>query len=137
MGKSKLVSRDEKAGERLTRELLKDSKLGLNAAFWWNNAETEDWKFVVASSLCREAGPRSTYARIGASIARLESGRATGHQVLLSEISATLDTDPTVTAMAQVISIENSTARLTANMLNGVYVHDAVVYHLKSASDAQ
>lgn len=133
MDQKALVTRDKHNGQRLTRALVSDSKIGLRASFWWFDPETERWSLVVATRLYRTDGPRAAYKAIEKHIRKLEPKRASGTFLDLGDIVAVSDSDARVQAMSSAVSVSDSDVRVQSSMLNGVYVTDALVYELRAA----
>jgi hypothetical protein len=63
MDKTVLVDHDLEEGKRLLRA-LDEVGVPVVAALWYCLPESDVWRYIVASPLVEELGPRKTYARI-------------------------------------------------------------------------
>jgi hypothetical protein len=135
MDQATLVGRRQSEGRELTRELAKDEDLGLTASFWWFEPETADWSLVLASRLFRTAGPKKVYERVSRALAKIKQ-RLASTSIQLSDVRVTSDRDPRVLAMASAITAEDTVTQISESMMNGVYVHDALLYRLLSPDAA-
>ncbi len=108
---------------------LDESNCQVKAAFWMFLPEEKIWKFIVASPLVKEEGPRQYYKRIVDANKNLNPDE---NVISLSDISA-LDLDnQLIQLFKSVISTDESIAnkRVSKNTINGVFIDDAHIYRM-------
>lgn len=124
MAEEALVADEVEAGAKLLETLDRQGAL-MKAAFWLHYPDQDDWKLVLSP---REAtkGVKSVYFKIGEA---LRSPEMRDHRLDIGSIKILQPDEPLVKALSQVIRAEGiNRIRFSRNMINGIYVDDAVIY---------
>lgn len=119
MAQEPLVESDIEAGRELVRALDR-AGVPIVGAFWFYMTESDDWKLLIVT---REAdrGAHSLYLKAIEQKGRLD----------LTKVQFVPPSSPVFRALSGAMRIEGlANKRLTQNMLNGVYIDDALVYRL-------
>lgn len=119
MAEESLVEDEIQGGERLLRA-LDAAGVPVIGAFWFYHTDSERWKLMIFTPEARK-GARDLYVKaIG-----LDAGLDLAKVEFLSPDS------PLFTSLGALIRVDGvSNVRMSQNMLNGVYVHDAYIYRL-------
>ncbi len=117
-----LVEQQIRDGQALVRK-FDQSKFPFVSAFWFYYPDQDAWKLVVATD---EAGdPIKAYTRLSGIISSIEEQ---GFSLDISQVKLVKPTDPLIRAL-RIIRIEGiSNVRFTSNLINGVYIDDALIY---------
>lgn len=108
---------------------LDASNCQVKAAFWMFLPEEKIWKFILASPLVKEEGPRKYYKRIIDANKNLNADEVV---ISLSDISV-LDLDnQLIQLFKSVISTGDSIGnrRFSKNTINGVFIDDTHIYRM-------
>lgn len=130
MAAAQLVGSDIDAGLALVRAL--DSvNFGVKAALWLYNGETENWRFVIGVEGDRKA-LSGQYLKAAIAIAEWTKAHPAHAQLLdLAKVKFVLMSDPLITGLARLVQTPAlGSMRLTSNVVNGVYVEDALVHRI-------
>jgi len=116
------------AGSKLI-DKLDNSSCRVKAAFWMFLPEEKTWKFILASPLVKEEGPRKYYKRI---VDANKKAVADGNIISLNDISV-LDVDNQLIQLLKfAISTGDSISniRFSKNTINGVFIDDTHIYRM-------
>jgi len=116
------------AGAALLKK-LDESHCLVKAAFWMFLPEGKNWKFIVASPLVKEEGPRKYYKRIVDANKIAE----TDEQVIsLNDITVLDNNDQLIQLLKFATSTGDSISniRFSKNTINGVFIDDAHIYRM-------
>ncbi|MFH2047039.1 MAG: hypothetical protein ABIK92_18070 [Pseudomonadota bacterium] len=116
------------AGADLLKK-LDDSSCRVKAAFWMFLPEEKTWKFILASPLVKEEGPRKYYKRI------VDASKDTGTEdniISLNDISVLSVDDQLIQLLKFAISTGESISniRFSKNTINGVFIDDTHIYRM-------
>jgi len=117
------------AGAALVRGLDK-ARLTVSAALWLYLADTDTWRFIVASPEVRIEGPKKMYKKVLAVIAKLPADQP---KIPLKDISVTDTKDTLISSLRTALRTkENNPAgiRFSHNVINGVPIDDAYIYRV-------
>lgn len=120
---SPLVDAKIEAGRVLLDNLVTED-LSIEAAFWFLEEDSLDWRLVIATPLAQYIGPREVYRRIQAALLGKESD-----DLNLFNVSVVSSQDARAQAVKAGVSMApGSGARLHKTSINGQYFEDAYVY---------
>ena len=114
------------AGAKLI-DKLDNSSCRVKAAFWMFLPEEKTWKFILASSLVKEEGPRKYYKRI------VDANKeAEGNIISLNDISVSDVDNQLIQLLKFAISTGDSISniRFSKNTINGVFIDDTHIYRM-------
>lgn len=128
MDKTALVEKNIEEGRRL---LLALDRTGfrVSAALWFYVDEDEEWRFMVASPVIDEKGPRESYAFVQETLARLSPPS----QISLKQISAISPSHDLIRLLRVAIRTGPGVSgiRFTRNTINNVFIEDAYIYRMQ------
>lgn len=128
MDKTALVEKNIEEGKRL---LLALDSAGFQAlaALWFYVAEDEEWRFMVASPVIDEQGPRKSYAFIQKTLA----GLSRPSEIQLKQISVLSPSHDLVRLLKVAIRTTPGVSgiRFTRNTINNVFIEDAYIYRMQ------
>ncbi|MCK4731777.1 MAG: hypothetical protein KAT65_04885 [Methanophagales archaeon] len=128
MDKTALVEKDVEEGKRLI-EALDNAGFQVRAVLWFYLAESDEWRFVVASPLVERKGPKEAYAFVQAVLAQLlpPSG------ISLEEISVVSPEYDLIRLLKVAIQTGPgiSGIRFTRNTINNTFIEDAYIYRMQ------
>ena len=114
------------AGSKLI-DKLDNSSCRVKAAFWMFLPEEKTWKFIIASPLVKEEGPRKYYKRI------VDANKeADGNIISLNDISVSDVDNQLIQLLKFAISTGDSISniRFSKNTINGVFIDDTHIYRM-------
>jgi hypothetical protein len=114
-------------GERLIRALDKAS-IDLDAALWFYDADSEEWRLLLASPTLQQKGPQRAYATVQAALSGIP------HRALaLSNISVVSPDDVLIKALRMAIRTGPGITgiRFTHNTINHIFIEDAYIYRVQ------
>ena len=116
------------AGAKLI-DKLDNSSCRVKAAFWMFLPEEKTWKFILASPLVKEEGPRKYYKRI---VDANKKAEAEGNIISLNDISVSDVDNQLIQLLKFAISTGDSIAniRFSKNTINGVFIDDTHIYRM-------
>lgn len=116
------------AGADLLKK-LDDSSCRVKAAFWMFLPEEKTWKYILASPLVKEEGPRKYYKRI---VDVSKDARTEDNIISLNDISVLNVDDQLIQLFKFAISTGDSISniRFTKNTINGVFIDDTHIYRM-------
>jgi len=120
---NKYISEGKLLIEKLDRELFP-----VKSALWFYYADSNSWKFLIASSKLEEDGPIKVYKTIQRILEKENFNSLT-----LNDISIITTSHDLIQLLASAISTgEKSIAgiRFQANTINNTYIEDAYIYRL-------
>lgn len=128
MDKTALVEKDVEEGKRLI-EALDNAGFQVRAVLWFYLAESDEWRFVVASPLVERKGPKEAYAFVQTVLAQLlpPSG------ISLEEISVVSPEYDLIRLLKTAIQTGPgiSGIRFTRNTINNTFIEDAYIYRMQ------
>ncbi len=130
MAAAQLVATDIEAGLALVRA-LDACDFGVKAALWLYNGETEVWRFVIGIDVDRK-DLSGQYLRAATALAHWR-GEHPEHSPLLdlAQVRFASMKDPLITGLARLVQSPGlGNMRLSSNVVNGVYVEDALVHRI-------
>lgn len=105
-------------------ELIKKSRLDVESAFWLYRPESDEWRLTIATKSVDQVGPRETYRKIQKVIPR-------DSVISLPDISVVSPRRAIVKGLTQSSRrTHEPTRRVRGQVVDGVYVDDALVYNL-------
>lgn len=130
MAAAQLVGSEIEAGLALVR-VLDALDFGVRAALWLYNGETENWRFVIGVDGDREELSRQYY-KAAFALAEWRKAHPEHPDLLdLARVKFVLMSDPLITGLARLVQSPTlGSKRLTSNVVNGVYVEDALVHRI-------
>lgn len=129
MAAEQLVGLEIEQGLQLVR-VLDEAKFPVSAALWLFSSDLERWRFVIATTnLPQQIAQRQLEA---ATIVAKWKEDHDGDQILdLARVRFVSDTDQLISGLGKVMKLEGlSEVRFSNNMINGVFVEDAIVHRL-------
>ena len=124
-----LVTDDATIGQEILAK-LDEGGVDVSAAFWLCYSDTEVWKFWIATPEAAK-NLQEAYIRV-AEI--LSAGAAKLSDFDLSRINLVSPDDPFIRSLGAMISVGGtSPVRFSRNVINGVYIEDALIYRLRQA----
>ena len=108
---------------------LDNSSCRVKAAFWMFLPEEKTWKFIIASPLVKEEGPRKYYKRI---VDANKKAEAEGNIISLNDISVSDVDNQLIQLLKVAISTGDSISniRFSKNTINGVFIDDTHIYRM-------
>jgi hypothetical protein len=115
------------------RELVKLMDKGLvpiTAALWLCDAESNRWRFIIASSKVRTEGPRWLYRKI---LALMGNAQPDSGPLTLEDIRVREPREAPVSFMKKAVRIPKNSegVRILRNAYDGHLVEDAFVYRMR------
>ncbi|MGH2361825.1 MAG: hypothetical protein ACRDGM_14960 [bacterium] len=128
MVKPDLTTQMIDAGRQLL-ELLDRQKFRARACFWFYFAESDRWRFVIASPEVRVRGPHAAYRKVQA-LARKVPDAA--EVFAPGDVTVVKDNDPLIVLLGKAISTGPgvSGVRFSNDSINGTFIDDAYIYRL-------
>lgn len=116
------------AGADLLKK-LDESSCNVKAAFWMYFPDEKTWKYIVASPLVKDEGPRKYYKRIIDANAKIGS---TENVISLNNISVSNVDNQLIQLLKFAISTGDSISniRFSKNTVNGVFIDDTHIYRM-------
>ena len=123
MAEDALLNEDIDAAGRLVN-FLDDQGLTVRGALWLYDSDAERWRFVVAFK-----EKRKDITTFYLDVAKAKSAAQSNDLLDLSRVDI-VDPDRSIfTALSGAISVSgDSRVRFSRNMINGVYLEDAMIY---------
>lgn len=129
--KPELSDRMIAAGGELTKRLTQ-TDLNLVCALWLYSSDSSRWHLVFASPRVDSDGPLKVYSKIQ-DVLGTEEGKKLGLD--LQHVSVLSPNQPLIRAIRSLFEIEGpSNVRFTRSRINDVFVEDAHIYLVRSAS---
>lgn len=120
-----LVTEWIEAGKRLT-EALDSASFEVVASLWFYDAESGEWRLIIASPVVDQQGPLEAY-RVVQKVLGVNTGGLT-----LNDISVVSPTHNLVKLLGIALKTgkEISGIRFTRNRINDQFIEDAYIYRL-------
>ena len=130
MAAGSLVEDEVRSGAEFL-EALDESGFNADAALWIYNSETDTWKLTIAYS-GKKSDIEQKYRQAADVLSRLRENAEGDAPVLdLSKVRIVHDSDMLISGLRPVIRVEGvSSVRFSQNMINGIYVEDALIYRM-------
>jgi hypothetical protein len=123
MGATTLVSDDISAGHAVV-EALDLAGFSVVAAFWLYDSDRDIWKLWIGTP---RAGKDLQLAYM--KVREILAAKNNGAVLDLARIKLVQPDDPTIRAVGSLIRVKGiSDVRLKSNLVNGIYIEDALVY---------
>ena len=130
MATSQLVRSEIEAGLELVR-VLDRAKLGIVAALWLYSSDTETWRFVLAVDEDSKGVSGKYLAAARAISTWLEDHPNQAPVLDLSRVRFLSASDPLITGLSKFVRMDGlGEVRASNNIVNGVYVEDALIHRL-------
>ena len=128
MDKTALVNKNIEDGKNLI-EALDKSDFPLDGALWFYFADSDEWRFLLASPLVDEKGPKEAYALIQSVLAQLQPSL----RISLKHISVLSPKSELIQLLRRAIRTGPgiSEIRFTRNTINNKFIEDAFIYRIK------
>jgi hypothetical protein len=128
MDKTPLVNKNIEDGKKLI-EALDKSDFRLDGALWFYFADSDEWRFLLASPLVDEKGPKEAYALIQSVLAQLQPSL----RISLKHISVLSPKSELIQLLRRAIRTGPgiSEIRFTRNTINSKFIEDAFIYRIK------
>jgi hypothetical protein len=126
MAKETLLDRDISAGAKLIRAL--DGRgIAITAGMWFFYPDLGDWKLLLVSPQLTEEHLPAAYTKISEAIS---GDSEIAESLSISDVKVLTNKDPMIRMLRGVIRTDRgiSTIRMTSNLINGIYVEDALIY---------
>jgi len=129
MAAGTVVKSDIDAGLNLIRA-LDETGFGASAALWWYYGDLEDWKLVIAYR-GEKKDLEKKYLEAARASARWRSEHPDEPILDLNRVWITSADDQLIKGLKPALSLEGlGEVRFTSNMINGIYVEDAIIHRL-------
>jgi hypothetical protein len=129
MAAEQLVRSEIDAGLTMV-QVLDEAHFGVIAALWLFSADTERWRFVVATN----ATPRDIEKKYFEAATIVSQWREShpGQPILdLSRVRIVSQADPLIQGLRPAIRVDGlSEVRFSNNIVNGIYVEDALIHRM-------
>ncbi len=123
-----LVDTEVVIGRRVI-EALDDSNIHVSAGFWFQDAESYEWRLVIATRLVSSEGPKKTYKAVQTALRR----HKLSEDIPLWRISLVGPKHPLVSVLSSVFvskGMDLGNVRLDHCVIKGVPVEGAHIYRL-------
>ena len=129
MATEQLVRSEIDAGLQLVKA-LDEGGFGVAAALWLYSSDPESWKFVIATDAKPEALEKKYLE--AATIASKWRAQNPDRPILdLSSVRIVSVNDPLIKGLRPILRVDGlSEVRFSHNMINGIYVEDALIHRL-------
>lgn len=126
MAKETLLESDIAAGARFIEALDEDGE-AVDTALWFYYPDLSQWKLLIASPAFEKDRPTSSYTKVSKLLSNEDE---VGRSISISDIKILTAKDPMRRLLKGIIRTGKSLdrIRMTSNILNGIYVEDALVY---------
>jgi hypothetical protein len=130
MDKTPLVGENIRDGIRLIRA-LDSSGFPVEAALWFYVEDSDEWLFLLASSVVDRKGPKEAYAKIQSKLRQLRS-RERSFGISLRQVSVLSPRNDLIRLLGTAIHAERgiSGIRFRGNTINNTYIEDAYIYRI-------
>jgi hypothetical protein len=117
------------AGAELTRRLDK-AQFIVSASLWYYIAESNTWRFIIASPEVRTHGLKKAYKQVQSIVATVADDQL---KIPLKDITVVDSKDPLISLLKGAIKTEAgiSGIRFSQNMINSVFIEDVYIYRLR------
>jgi hypothetical protein len=112
---------------KLLVQALDETGIDVQAALWFYDSDSEDWRLLIASHTLQAQGPLGAYATIQTAL------DAIPHQSLaLSGVRVISPDDPLIKALRMAIRTGPGIAgiRFSRNVIDHVFIEDAYIYRV-------
>lgn len=127
MDKTALVEVNIENGKKLV-EALDKAHFKVYAALWFYLPDTDDWRFMIATPLFDEKGPKEAYTLIQSILKKMPQPFG----IALKDVSVVSPKHGLIQLMRSAISTGPgiSGIRFTRNTVNNVFIEDAYIYRI-------
>lgn len=128
MDTTTLVKEQIEGGKKLLAALDREG-FPIDAALWWYAAESEEWRFLLATPRIESEGPKEVYRRIQAIL----QGFPPEERLPLTSISVVSPNDERIKALRRLLRTgpEISFVRLSKSVVDNLFIEDAYVYRVQ------
>lgn len=129
MDTGSLVEQDIQRGRRLL-EVLDAADFGVSAALWLYSSDLETWKLTIAYKGEKKDIEKKIHE--AAHVVSKAREELNDESILdLSRVRIVHDSDILISGLRPIISVNGiSTVRFSRNMINGIFVEDALIYRM-------
>jgi hypothetical protein len=126
MAKETLLDSDIAAGANFIEALDKDGEM-INAALWFYYPDLSQWKLLLASSKFEGGSLTGSYTKLSQV---LSSQDKISTNISISDIKILQNKDPLMKLLKGIARTGKglNQIRMKANVMNGIYVEDALIY---------
>jgi hypothetical protein len=126
MAKETLLESDIDAGARFIEALDNDGET-VEAAFWFYYPDLSQWKLILFAPAFDKIDLTKAYTKISE---LLSSRDEIGKNISVADIKILKQKDPLMKLLRSIVRTGKglSQIRMTSNLLNGIYVEDALIY---------
>jgi len=126
MAKEVLLESDITAGARLIEELDKKGA-DVSAALWFFDPDLSEWKLLLVSPTFEKNGLTASYTMVSEVISSIGD---VNKSISIDNIKIVKNNDPMMRLLKGIVRSGKglNTIRMTSNMMNGIYVQDALIY---------
>ncbi len=106
---------------------LDDAGMEIQAALWFYDTESEEWRLLIAWPELQRQGPLKAYERIQAVLDGI-----THRSIALWNIAVVSPNDPVIRALRTVVRTDRAATgiRISRNTIDNVFIEDAYIYRL-------
>jgi hypothetical protein len=126
MAKETLLDSDIAAGARFIEALDKAGEV-INAALWFYYPDLSQWKLLLASSKFEGSNLTGSYTKISQTLSAQED---VSKNISIGDVKILQHKDPLMKLLKGIVRTGKglNQIRMTSNVLNGIYVEDALIY---------
>ena len=126
MAKEVLLESDITAGARLIEELDKKGA-DVSAALWFFYPDLSEWKLLLVSPTFEKNGLTASYTMVSEVISSIGD---VNKSISIDNMKIVKNNDPMMRLLKGIVRSGKglNTIRMTSNMMNGIYVQDALIY---------
>ena len=126
MAKEVLLESDITAGARLIEELDKKGA-DVSAALWFFDPDLSEWKLLLVSPTFEKNGLTASYTMVSEVISSIGD---VNKSISIDNMKIVQNNDPMMRLLKGIVRTGKglNTIRMTSNMMNGIYVQDALIY---------
>ncbi len=126
MAKEVLLESDITAGARLIEELDKKGA-DVSAALWFFDPDLSEWKLLLVSPTFEKNGLTASYTMVSEVISSIGD---VNKSISIDNMKIVKNNDPMMRLLKGIVRTGKglNTIRMTSNMMNGIYVQDALIY---------
>ena len=126
MAKETLLESDITAGAKFIQTLDKRGQ-PVDAALWFYYPDSCQWKLLLSSPTFDNKDLTKSYTKISEI---LTSEQEIGKNISIADVKILNQTDPMMKLLKVIVRTDKgpNRIRMTSNVLNGIYVEDALIY---------
>ncbi|HZM63530.1 MAG TPA: hypothetical protein VFB59_00165 [Candidatus Saccharimonadales bacterium] len=128
MDRKELSEESIKLGKKVLVGLDK-AKFPVTTAFWFLDAESTSWRYIVASKLLDDLGPIEAYGKLQKQLLKILGKNS----IFIKNVSIVSPAHPLINLLKIAVRTEPTWIggiRFTGNVINGQYIDDAYLYRV-------